>query len=61
MRSHLVYSAVVRTPNRYLLCRVISIASRILLRRNGSFPASINSCLESAAKPIAERQGALTS
>lgn len=53
MRSDLVFSAAVRTPNRYLLCRLISISARILLRRNGSFPVSINSCLELAGKPRA--------
>lgn len=51
MRSHLVFSAAIRTPNRYRLCRLISISARILLRRNGSFPVSINSCLELAGKP----------
>lgn len=53
MRSHLVFSAAERTPNRYLLCRMISRSARILLSRNGSFPHSINSCLELAGTPLA--------
>lgn len=52
MRSHLVFSAAERTPNRYLLCRMISRSARILLSRNGSFPQSINSCLELCVKPV---------
>jgi hypothetical protein len=59
MRSHLVFSAAAKTPNRYLLCRVISISARIMLRRNCSYPASINSCLESAANSGPENPEAL--
>lgn len=50
MRSDLVFSATANTPNRFLLCRMISMSARHLLRRPGSFPAGINSCLVMAGK-----------
>jgi hypothetical protein len=57
MRSHLVFSAAERTPNRYLLCRMISRSARILLSRNRSFPHSINSCLELAGGSVTQPAG----
>ena len=50
MRSDLVFSASAHTPNRFLLCRMISMSARHLLRRPGSFPEGINSCLVMAGK-----------
>lgn len=50
MRSELVFAATTNTPNRFLLCRMISMSARHLLRRPGSFPAGINSCLVMAGK-----------
>ena len=45
MRSDLVFSATLNTPNRFLLCRMLSMSAQHLLRRPGSFPEGINSCL----------------
>lgn len=45
MRSHLVFSAAVRTPNRYMLCRSVSLLTRHLTDRRDSFADRINSCL----------------
>ena len=45
MRSNLVFSAALKTPNRYMLCRVISMSVRRVLNRPGSFAEGINSCL----------------
>lgn len=50
MRSELVFSAVVNMPNRYLLCRMISMSARTALKRPGSFAEGINSCLVLAGR-----------
>ncbi len=50
MRSELVFSAAVNTPNRFLLCRMISMSARHALKRTGSFAEGINSCLVLAGK-----------
>ena len=50
MRSDLVFSAAINTPNRYLLCRMISLSTRHVLNRRGSFAEGINSCLALAGK-----------
>lgn len=52
MRSHLVFSAAVRTPNRYMLCRSVSLLTRHLTDRRDSFADRINTCLvRSATQP----------
>ena len=61
MRSELVFSAALNTPNRYLLCRMISLSARHMLKRPGSFAHGINSCLELAGKdetgePVTDRR-----
>ncbi len=50
MRSELVFSAAVNTPNRFMLCRMISMSARTALKRPGSFAEGINSCLVLAGK-----------
>lgn len=45
MRSDLVFSAAVKTPNRYLLCRMLSISARHMSTGNNSFAQGINSVL----------------
>lgn len=52
MRSNLVFSASVKTPNRFMLCRMISLSARHLLNRPGSFAQTINSCLELAGNDV---------
>lgn len=49
MRSHLVFSAAVRTPNRYMLCRSVSLLTRHLTDCRDSFADRINSCLVMSA------------
>lgn len=49
MRSHLVFSAAVRTPNRYMLCRSVSLLTRHLADCRDSFADRINSCLVMSA------------
>lgn len=49
MRSHLVFTAAVHTPNRYMLCRSVSLLTRHLTDRRDSFADRINSCLVMSA------------
>ena len=45
MRSDLVFSAAVKTPNRYLLCRMLSVSARHMSTGKNSFAEGINSVL----------------
>ena len=54
MRSELIFSASVRVPNRFLLCRVVSLSAGRLHRTGDSFSKSINDCLTRAEKPTDE-------
>ena len=48
MRSNLVFAAAVQTPNRYLLCRMLSVSARKLNRGNEPFAQGINEVLRIA-------------
>jgi len=52
MRSHLVFSAAVHTPNRFMLCRCVSLLTRRLTDCRDSFADRINSCLAMSATEI---------
>ena len=45
MRSQLVHSANKCLPNRFMLCRMTSIAAKRMTGTNGHFAASINQAL----------------
>ena len=55
MRSELVYPAVRRLPNRYLLCQVASKATRKFHRPNTRVQDTMNQILEKFGQ--AEAQG----
>lgn len=48
MRSNLVFAAAVQTPNRYLLCRILSVSARRVNRGNEPFAKGINDVLRIA-------------
>jgi hypothetical protein len=45
VRSNLVFAAAVQTPNRYLLCRILSVSARRVNRGNEPFAKGINEVL----------------
>jgi hypothetical protein len=58
MRSELVYPAVRKVPNRYLLCQVASKATRKFHRPNTRVQDTMNQILEKFGQ--AEVQGLVT-
>ena len=48
MRSNLVFAAAMQTPNRYLLCRILSVSARRVNRGNEPFAKGINEVLRIA-------------
>ena len=54
MRSQLVHSANKRLSNRFMLCRMTSMAAKRMTGNNGHFAASINQALEQIAVLSAE-------
>lgn len=51
MRSELIFSASVRVPNRFLLCRMVSLSTGRLHRTGECMSVSINKCLGLAQQP----------
>jgi len=49
MRSQLVHSANKRLSNRFMLCRMTSMAAKRMTGSNGHFASSINQALEQIA------------
>ncbi|HEY6251093.1 MAG TPA: hypothetical protein VI685_14115 [Candidatus Angelobacter sp.] len=46
MRSHLVHSANKRLTNRFMLCRMTSVAAKRMTGTTGHFASSINQALQ---------------
>ena len=51
MRSELIFSASVRVPNRFLLCRMVSLSTGRLHRTGECMSVSINKGLGLAQQP----------
>ncbi|HEY6350593.1 MAG TPA: hypothetical protein VI636_14400 [Candidatus Angelobacter sp.] len=49
MRSQLVHSANKRLTNRFMLCRMTSVAAKRMTGTNGHFASSINQALQQIA------------
>jgi hypothetical protein len=52
MRSELIFEALVREPNRYLLCRLVAKGTRKLHRPNSRVEDTTNELLERFSAPV---------
>jgi hypothetical protein len=53
MRSELIFEALIREPNRYLLCRLVAKGTRKLHRPNTRVQDTTNEMLERFSQPAA--------
>jgi hypothetical protein len=51
MRSELIFEALLREPNRYLLCRLVAKGTRKLHRPNTRMEETTNELLERFSQP----------